>query len=148
MQEVELRRALGDRLAEGDGLRWLSRLSWFNIRKDEAVAYGEQAVALLETLPEGRELAMALSNVAQLSMLAFDDDEAVRRGERALELAERLGDLETRIHALNNIGSARPARRRRSTSATRRCSRACAWRATRASRSTPRAPGRTSAPTP
>ena len=52
-REVELRRALGDRLAEGDRLRWLSRLAWFSGRRDDAVAYGEQAVALLETLPRG-----------------------------------------------------------------------------------------------
>ena len=88
-------------------MRWLSRLAWFRGRSEDAVASGEQAVALLETLPEGRELAMALSNLAQLAMLASDDAEAVRRGEQALALATRLGDRETNaVYALNNVGSA------------------------------------------
>jgi DNA-binding CsgD family transcriptional regulator len=53
---------------------------------------------------------MALSNAAQLSMLADDWDAAVAWGGRAIALAERLGDTEILSHALNNVGSARALR--------------------------------------
>ncbi len=64
------------------------------------------AIALLETLPPGPELAMAYSNMAQLRMLANDVDGARGWGARAGELAERLGETEILIHALNNVGTA------------------------------------------
>jgi DNA-binding CsgD family transcriptional regulator len=99
-------RLRGDRLREGEAHRWLSRLAWF--RGDNADARREAglAVELLEALPAGRELAMAYSNVAQLSMLASDNSDAIAWGGRAIELAERLGDDDTLAHALNNVGSA------------------------------------------
>jgi DNA-binding CsgD family transcriptional regulator len=104
-QARDAHRAGGDRLREGDSERWLSRLAWFhgdNRRAEEAAA---RAVALLEPLPEGRELAMAWSNVAQLRMLAWDRPGAVEWGTRAIALAERLGETEILVHALNNVGS-------------------------------------------
>ena len=104
---LALWRAAGNRLKEGDSARWLSRLSWF--RGDKAVAdrYAGEAVAILEPLPPGRELAMAYSNRAQLGMLADDLAEALRWGEKAIALATQLDDREILSHALNNVGSAR-----------------------------------------
>ncbi|MEJ3405849.1 AAA family ATPase [Rathayibacter sp. YIM 133350] len=90
----------------GDAERWLSRLSWFLGRGDDAERYAARAVATLEPLGDSHELAMALSNMAQVRMLAKDDDEAIAWGERALALAHRLGDAEVEAHALNNIGTA------------------------------------------
>ena len=63
-------RTLGERLKEGDALRWLSRLSWFAGRRVDADRYGREAVTVLELLPPGPELAMAYSNRSQLHMLA------------------------------------------------------------------------------
>jgi DNA-binding CsgD family transcriptional regulator len=99
-------RRRGDRLREGDGHRWLSRLSWFGGDNTTAQTEARQAVELLQTLPPGRELAMAYSNMAQLRMNA--DDVAGTRvwGARAIELAERLGEPEILVHALNNVGTA------------------------------------------
>lgn len=108
----ERRRALdehrrsGDRLREGETHRWLSRLAWFAGDNATAGQEAELAVDLLEPLPPGRELAMAYSNVAQLSMLADDHSGTVVWGGRAIELAERLGDENTLAHALNNVGTA------------------------------------------
>jgi DNA-binding CsgD family transcriptional regulator len=99
-------RAAGDRLREGDAERWLSRLAWFTGDNARAERSGLRAVALLETLPVGRELAMAWSNLAQLRMLAHDHAGAAELGERAIVLAERLGETEILAHALNNVGSA------------------------------------------
>ena len=96
----------GDRLREGEAHRWLSRLAWFAGDNADARREAALAVELLEPLPPGRELAMAYSNVAQLSMLASDYSGAIAWGGRAIELAEQLGDDDTLAHALNNVGSA------------------------------------------
>lgn len=106
-EAILLRRALGDHLREGDDLRWLSRHYWYQGQGAEAEAAAMDAVRLLETLPPGRELAMAYSTVAQLRMLADDDTEAMAWGERALAQAEAVGDVETAIHALCTIGTSR-----------------------------------------
>jgi ATP/maltotriose-dependent transcriptional regulator MalT len=100
-------RALGNRRQEGHTLRWLSRLHWFVSRNREAETYADQAVQLLESLPADGELAWALSNRAQLHMLAGRTDEAVAWGMRAIALAEAEGDEEVLVHALNNVGAAR-----------------------------------------
>lgn len=99
-------RHAGERLREGDTLRWISRLQWFAGRNLEARAAAEEAIAVLETLPPGPELAMAWSNRAQLHMLAQETEEAVAWGTRAIELAQRLGDHAILAHALNNVGTA------------------------------------------
>lgn len=106
-EALALWRSLGARRKEGDTLRWLSRLSWFNGRKAAAEAYAIEAVTVLEQLPVGRELAMAYSNRAQLHMLAEDVAGALDWGRKALELAIRLGDSESEVHALTNIGTAK-----------------------------------------
>ena len=90
----------------GDAERWLSRLSWYLGRGDDARRWMEQAVRTLEPVGDGPELAMAYSNKAQVCMLAFDVAGAVEWGERALDVARRVGDRDTEIHALNNVGSA------------------------------------------
>ena len=100
-------RALGDQVQEGRALRWLSRLNWFVARNAEAEAFADQAVNLLQALPPGAELAWALSNRAQLHMLADRTDEAIAWGNRAIALARELGDDEIMAHALNNVGTAR-----------------------------------------
>ncbi len=100
-------RSLGARHKEGDTLRWLSRLSWFNGRKAASEAYAEEAIAVLEALPVGRELAMAYSNRAQLHMLTENVGAALDWGRKALELAIRLGEAEVEVHALTNIGTAK-----------------------------------------
>ena len=106
-EALRIWRAKGDRLREGDALRWISRISWFAGRNDEAIAAAEEALAVLETMPPGRELAMALSNRAQLYMLAGERAAAVAWGERAIELARALDETEILIHALTNVGTAR-----------------------------------------
>jgi DNA-binding CsgD family transcriptional regulator len=102
-------KAAGDRYQEGDSLRWLSRLMWFTTNKAEADRYAALAVATLEPLPPGRELAMAYSNLAQLHMLADEAELTLVAGGKALELARKLGDTEIESHALNNVGTARLA---------------------------------------
>ncbi|MCM0678365.1 LuxR C-terminal-related transcriptional regulator, partial [Micromonospora phytophila] len=106
-QALALREARGDTAEIGVGLRWVSRFAWWTGRTAEAREAGVRAVEVLRTLPPGRELAMAYSNLSQLYMLADEDGAAIEWGGRAIELAGRCGDRETELHARVNIGSAR-----------------------------------------
>jgi DNA-binding CsgD family transcriptional regulator len=90
----------------GRELRRLSRLNWFLSRNAEAERYGLASVELLETLPVGRELAMAYANMANLRMVESDTAQTALWGERAIKLAERLDDGETLSYALNSLGTA------------------------------------------
>lgn len=104
---LTLWQGIGSRLREGDTLRWLSRLSWFAGRRNDANRYGAAAVTVLETLAPGPELAMAYSNRAQLDMLAHEVDSAIQWAKRTIALAEPWANDEILSHALNNLGSAR-----------------------------------------
>lgn len=103
---LELWSAVGEGEHIGRSLRWLSRLNWFLGNNAAAERYATEAIAVLEALPPGRELAMAYSNMAQLRMLRDDSVAAVHWGALAIALAEKLGDDETLAHALNNVGVA------------------------------------------
>ncbi len=90
-EALDVWKQLGNKIREGDNLRWMSRLSWFLGHTDEAEAYSVEAVSTLEVLPVSPELAMAYSNRSQLHMLADQTKEAVLWGSRAIELAEKFG---------------------------------------------------------
>ena len=104
---LDIWRTLGVRLKEGDALRWLSRLAWFVGRGADAERYAAEAVAVLDALPAGPELAMAYSNRAQLEMLAGRAASAIHWAQRTIELAEPGGYVEILSHALNNLGTVR-----------------------------------------
>ena len=99
-------RQAGDREREGHNLRWLSRLHWFLGQNAAAERFADDAIGTLQPLPPGKELAWALSNRAQLHMLASQEALAVATGLRAVELGVALGDTEIQAHALNNVGTA------------------------------------------
>jgi ATP/maltotriose-dependent transcriptional regulator MalT len=101
---LECRRRLGQRLEEGDSLRRLSSILWCPGRTGESEQAAREAVALLEVLPPGRELAMAYAHLAQTYSAAGWREEAVSWAGRAFELAERLDDTEIAVHALATIG--------------------------------------------
>jgi DNA-binding CsgD family transcriptional regulator/tetratricopeptide (TPR) repeat protein len=103
-EALECHRILGDRLREGDALRRLSEFVWCPGRTAEAERWARDAVALLEGLPPGRELARAYANLAATYGAAARSQEAIALGQRALELAQRLDDEEIAVHALATIG--------------------------------------------
>jgi DNA-binding CsgD family transcriptional regulator/tetratricopeptide (TPR) repeat protein len=98
-------RALDQKERMGRDLCRLSRLSWIRGIVAEAESYGRESVALLETLPPGRELALAYGNLSHLYMLQSDTARTVYWATRAIELAERIQDYESLSYALNNLGS-------------------------------------------
>ncbi|WP_199421741.1 ATP-binding protein [Actinotalea solisilvae] len=104
---VLLREQLAEPERVGSGLRWLSRLHWWDGDRAAAEAAAARAVDVLEAVGPGHELAMAYSNRAQLEMLAHHLAPAVEWAGRAVALAEQLDDRQTLSHALTNIGSAR-----------------------------------------
>ncbi|MBW8819371.1 MAG: LuxR family transcriptional regulator, partial [Streptomyces sp.] len=106
-EAVALRRALGDTLALGADLRWLSRIHWWAGNADRAQEAAREAVTVLEHAGDDRLLALAVSNTAQLRMLSERYAEAVEHGERAITLARKADDPAILAHALNNVGTAR-----------------------------------------
>ena len=104
---LEIWRASGARIEEGDSLRWLSRLSWFAGRREEADRYGADAVTTLESLPPSPVLAMAYGNRAQLDMEAHETDSAISWAQRAITLVEPWAKDEILSDALNTLGTAR-----------------------------------------
>ena len=106
-QAIGLWRHLGDERAEGRALEQLSNVLWCPGHIAEAHEAAAGAVELLERGSPGRELAMAYSRRAQLSMDAEEIDAAVQWGTRALDLAEAQGETDLTIHALASIGTAR-----------------------------------------
>jgi DNA-binding CsgD family transcriptional regulator len=101
---VEYHRSLGQRREEADALCWLSGILWCPGRVRESEQAAREAVVLLETVPPGRELASAYSNLAHICTTAARFEEAAGWGERALELAERVGDSEIALEASTRLG--------------------------------------------
>lgn len=104
---ITLWRALDRPSRIGDNLRWLSRLHWYRGEAVKANRFANEAVRTLEEAPPSAERAMAYSFRSQLHMLNERMGDAIEWGERALTLARDVGDIETRIHALNNVGTAK-----------------------------------------
>ncbi len=106
------RRAVGawaraaDPLAHGAALAMLSRMQWLDADTAGAFDSVDAAIAVLEALPPGAELAAAYSQRSALDMLGGDNVGALDWGRRAMALAETVGAVDVQSHALNNIGSA------------------------------------------
>lgn len=105
-QAIALWRHLGRSDKVGHNLRWLSRLHWYQGDGPQAGHYAQEAVATLQPLPAGPELAWAYSVRAQMYMLQDRTELAVQWGARAIALAEELGESEILCHALNSVGTA------------------------------------------
>ena len=104
-EAAEIHRAAGDLLRQGDALRRLGMQLAASGALAEAGAELSEAVAVLERLPPGPELARTYNAMAAVRGVA-DDDEAFHWGERAMELAERVGCLDAIGDTLNIVGTA------------------------------------------
>jgi DNA-binding CsgD family transcriptional regulator/tetratricopeptide (TPR) repeat protein len=102
-EALQLRRSLGDAVAEGDALRTFSRLLRYTGRVDEAFAAAHAAVRQLEGTTPGRALAMAYANMSHLYMSAEDVAPTTAWAEKARALAEQLGEDEPLLYALGNM---------------------------------------------
>ena len=105
-QAIATYRQLGDTLREADALRRLGLVQQNLGRPDEAERSAGEAVALLEALPPGRELALAYGALAALSLLSEDASRTARWAGKGLELARQLDDVEAFVSALASFGAA------------------------------------------
>jgi DNA-binding CsgD family transcriptional regulator len=105
-EALDRRKALGQRIREGDTLVFISRLLWFLGRSEESQQAGSAALAMLGELPDSPELATAYANMARISLLAHHMGDAVEWGTKAIPLAERFEATGILASALNTIGVA------------------------------------------
>lgn len=103
---IAIWRSLGNGAKVSLNYRLLARLHWRRGEGTEARAYSDKAVEEVEGTGAGPELAMAYSVRSQFNMLQYKFVDAIEWGNRAIKLADELGIVETRVHALNNVGTA------------------------------------------
>jgi len=106
LDAVGLRRQLRDPERLGVSLRWLSRFQWFDGRRADAEVSAREASAMLVDASDQSLYALALSNEAQLALLAHDSHRAIELSSRAIAIARETGHAGALSHALNNYGSA------------------------------------------
>src|SRR5438045_528375 len=104
-EALQCRRQVGDRLREGEVMHRLSEFMWCPGRTAESERAAREAVALLEQLPPGPELARAHLNLSFVQAAGERRDDAMASAGRALELAERFGDRETSLEARARLAS-------------------------------------------
>jgi DNA-binding CsgD family transcriptional regulator len=107
-EALALWRELAQPRREGNALRFLSRLAWFEGRREDAAGFAAEAIRVLEPLGASHELAMAYSTRAQLHILAEERHLATDWGDRAVAMAEVLDDPEALVHALTNAACLEP----------------------------------------
>ena len=101
---VDIYRAAGEAIRQGDALLGLVRPLWLTGQRAEAEAAGAEAVAVLEQCERGSELARAYAAMSFLCMTGSDVERAFSWGKRALELADQLGDTRPAVSALVHMG--------------------------------------------
>lgn len=106
-QAIRLWRSIGRQEKIGLNLRWLARLHWYRGEAQVADKYLTEALAVLEALPPGPELAMAYAIRSQMLMLHRRSKEAIKWGNRAIALARSCDATETLVHALNTVGTSK-----------------------------------------
>ena len=100
-QALALWRQVGDRLREGDTLRWLACSLCYLCRGGEGGEAGEAAIVLLEPLGPTAELASAYSSLAAQRMVTNANEKAIRLARRAQAIARPLGLTRVLADALN-----------------------------------------------
>jgi DNA-binding CsgD family transcriptional regulator len=88
---IALRQALGDRLEEGDDLRWLSQMLHVLEGTEQAAEAGLASLRLLDGLGPTTQLAWSLVNMAEICTLSYDP-RAAGYADRAIELGSQLGE--------------------------------------------------------
>ncbi len=104
---LQIWRGIGACSQEGDALRWLSRLAWFEGRGAEAERYCVDAIRVLESLPPSPTLAKAYCDRADLDMESHENESAIDFAQRAIALAETWSDHLIISTALSVRGTAR-----------------------------------------
>jgi DNA-binding CsgD family transcriptional regulator/tetratricopeptide (TPR) repeat protein len=104
---LKIWRGMKARTQEGDALRCLSRLAWFEGRQAEAERYCVEAIRVLEVLPPDLVLARAYGDRAHLDMEAHNNESAISFANQAIALAQACSDHLIESDALSVLGTAR-----------------------------------------
>jgi len=99
-------RSLGNRLKEGVSMGYLAERLYLFGRNTEAEETSKAAIALLESLPPGVELARAYKEQCHIRMMHHDYVDVIHWGEKSAALAEQFNDTETLARVYNYMGSA------------------------------------------
>ncbi len=102
---LRYRRELGDDLRVGEDLGGLSDVLFYQCRGEEGSRAAVEGLAVVQSLPPGPELAMALLNVGSILSGAGRHEQALDTIAKALDLAERLGRTDIVSQALGLKGS-------------------------------------------
>jgi DNA-binding CsgD family transcriptional regulator/tetratricopeptide (TPR) repeat protein len=103
-EALAIYRADGNLLGQGRTLRELGKQIGHDGDLLESLAASTAAVAILEQLPPGAELARTYASLSANYALS-DEAEAIRLGAKAIALAEQTGCADALIYALNNVGA-------------------------------------------
>jgi DNA-binding CsgD family transcriptional regulator len=98
---LALWRQEGDQLREGETLRWLACALNAASRGSEGHGAAAAAIALLEPLGPGPELASAYGSLASLRMVNYEHEEAIELAHRAQAIAGPLGRTDVVSDSLN-----------------------------------------------
>src|SRR5262245_9466892 len=101
MRALTLWREVGDRLREGDTLRWIAASLCSLSRGDAGIAAARDAIALLEPLGRTAELAWAYATLASMWMMRGVNQDAIELARRAQAIAWPLGLTRLLSNALN-----------------------------------------------
>jgi DNA-binding CsgD family transcriptional regulator/tetratricopeptide (TPR) repeat protein len=104
-EALALWREVGDELRIGDALRQLVPCVWRVGRGAECAALSEEAVARLEVLPPGPELARALLSLSATRHGQGNLAEALELSREAMQLGRDLRMPDLVVDALNNVGA-------------------------------------------
>jgi DNA-binding CsgD family transcriptional regulator len=95
---IALRHAMGDRLGEGDGLRWLSHGLWGLGRVGESAEAGRASLRLVEDADACPQLAWSLVNMAEQGLWNFDPA-CADYAARAIAVGTQLDDKAVVVRA-------------------------------------------------
>ena len=104
---LEIWRGIGACTQEGNALRSLSRLAWFEGRRADAERYSADAIRVLESLPPSPILAETYCDRADLDMESHENHSAIDFAHRAIALAVAWTDHLILSNASNVLGTAR-----------------------------------------
>jgi DNA-binding CsgD family transcriptional regulator/tetratricopeptide (TPR) repeat protein len=104
-QAIELWRASGNPLKEGENLAHLTLALLASGQGQNAQQYAQAAIQILEQQPPGKELALAYRNQALIEMIDHHLHEATALAEKAVALAEQFGDARVLAMSYDTLGS-------------------------------------------
>jgi DNA-binding CsgD family transcriptional regulator/tetratricopeptide (TPR) repeat protein len=101
---------MGDQARVGESLRALIWPLWLIGARDEAEVAARDAIAVLEKIEPGVELARTYAGMTMLYAMEGNREKAFAWGRRAIELGEQLGETRPVAEALGHMGAVEAAR--------------------------------------